>query len=601
MATTTTPDRSTDEDVIVERGVAIPMRDGVKLYADVWRPVTGEPLPVLVSRTPYGRAMLQAGLLGAPPADLARAGYAVVYQDSRGRFESEGDWVPIDVEVDDGYDTVEWAAAQPWSDGRVGMFGASYMGYTQWLAAIARPPHLVAIAPEVASAEYWGTWFGTGGALRLAHRVGWAVAVGAAHARRIGEPEPELDELLDVQARMRAMVAGPEALAAHNRRMADLLDPHFRSRPLRDNALLAKIAPWMNVKLDREERDDPHWLELDHRLHYPRLDLPAFHVGGWYDINVNGTIANYVGMTRYAATERARRAQRLVVGPWPHWTPQLSTVGDVDFGPDAVLDLEPIRREWFGHWLRGMPAPMLEAAPIRIFVMGENVWRDEWEWPLARTTWTSWYLHSGGRANTSEGDGRLDRSAPTAAEPADTFVYDPDDPVPTRGGRLLGTGGAVAGAFDQREVERRADVLVFTSDPLDAPTEITGPVTVELWAATSAPDTDFTAKLCEVHGDGRVINLCDGIVRARAFLPTPLQPGASYPYTIDLWETSVLVPAGHRLRLEISSSSFPQFEANPNTGNPVGTDRDADVRVARQTVFHDPVHPSRVILPVIPR
>ena len=296
-----------EEDVVVERSVAIPMRDGVLLSADVWRPVTDQPLPVLVSRTPYGRDMLQLGLLGAPPADIARSGYVVVYQDSRGRFESEGDWAPIDVEVDDGYDTVEWAAAQPWSNGRVGMFGASYMGYTQWLAAIARPPHLVAIAPEVATAEYWGTWFGTGGALRLAHRVGWAVAVGAAHARRIGEPEPELEQLLDTKARIDAMLAGPEVMAERNRRMGALVDPIFRYRPLRDNPLLRKIAPWMTASLAREQRDDPYFVELDHRSHYRKLDLPALHVGGWYDINVNGTIANFVGMRAHAPSDAARR------------------------------------------------------------------------------------------------------------------------------------------------------------------------------------------------------------------------------------------------------------------------------------------------------
>ncbi len=589
-----------DDDVILERSVAIPMRDGVLLYADLWRPNTERPVPVLVSRTPYGRDMLQSGLLSAPPPDVVRAGYAVVYQDSRGRFESEGDWAPIAVEVDDGYDTVEWAAEQPWSNGRVGMFGASYMGYTQWLAAIARPPHLVAILPEVASAEYWGTWFGTGGALRLAHRIGWAAAVGAAHARRIGCPELELEALLDTQARIEAVLAGPEVLAERNRQMAEMVEPLFQYRPLRENALLAKIAPWMADALAREDPDDPWFRELDHRAHYRTLDLPAFHIGGWYDINVNGTIANFVGMSAHAATEEARRSQRLLVGPWPHWTPQISVVGDVDFGPNAVLDLEPLRREWFGHWLQDQPAPMLDDAPIRIFVMGENVWRDEWEWPLARTEWTSWYLHSDGHANTSDGDGVLGLDAPLEDAP-DRFDYDPRDPVPTRGGRLLGVGGSLAGAFDQRDVETRPDVLVYTTPPLEQAVEITGPVSVELWASTSAPDTDFTAKLVEVHADGRAINLCDGIVRARAFVPTPLTAGAAYRFTIELWEISALVAAGNRLRLEISSSNYPHFEPNSNCGKPVGTDTDADIRTAHQTVFHDPIHPSRLILPVIPR
>ena len=320
--------------------------------------------------------------------------------------------------------------------------------------------------------------------------------------------------MLDTQARIEAVLAGGDVLAERNRQMAEMVEPLFQYRPLRENPLLAKIAPWMADALAREDPDDPYFRELDHRAHYRTLDLPALHIGGWYDINVNGTIANFVGMSAHAATDVARRAQRLVVGPWPHWTPQISVVGDVDFGPNAVLDLEPLRREWFGHWLQDQPAPMLDRAPIRIFVMGENVWRDEWEWPLARTEWTSWYLHSGGHANTSDGDGVLGLDAPAQVTPADTFVYDPRDPVPTQGGRLLGVGGVLAGAFDQRDVETRPDVLVYTTPPLEQAVEITGPVRVELWASTSAPDTDFTAKLVEVHADGRAINLCDGIVRA---------------------------------------------------------------------------------------
>ena len=374
--------------------------------------------------------------------------------------------------------------------------------------------------------EYWGTWFGTGGTLRLAHRIGWAAAVGAAHARRIGEPEPELEALLDTQAahrrgaRRRRGARGAQPSDGGDGRAVVPVPAAAREPVAREDRAVDGCTT------ARERSDDPYFRELDHRAHYRKLDVPALHVGGWYDINVNGTIANYVGMSAHAATDEARRAQRLIVGPWPHWTPQISVVGEVDFGPDAVLDLEPIRREWFGHWLQDQPAPMLDEPPIRIFVTGENVWHDEWEWPLARTEWTSWYLHSGGHAKTSDGDGVLGAGAP-ADQPADTFVYDPRDPVPTRGGRLLGVGGAAAGAFDQRDVETRDDVLVYTTPPLDSPLEITGPVTVELWASTSAPDTDFTAKLVEVHADGRVINLCDGIVRARAFVPTPLVAGAA--------------------------------------------------------------------------
>jgi putative CocE/NonD family hydrolase len=286
-------------------------------------------------------------------------------------------------------------------------------------------------------ARYWGTWFGTGA--RFGSRIAGLGRGGRCRTHAVSAREPELEALLDTQARIEAVLAGGEVLAERNRQMAELVEPLFQYRPLRDNALLAKIAPWMADALEREDPDDPYFRALDHRAHYRTLDLPALHIGGWYDINVNGTIANFVGMSAHAATDAARRSQYLVVGPWPHWTPQISVVGDVDFGPNAVLDLEPLRREWFGHWLQDQPAPMLDRAPIRIFVMGENVWRDEWEWPLARTEWSSWYLHSGGKANTSDGDGVLDERVPSE-ESTDSFVYDPRDPVPTRGGRLLGVG-----------------------------------------------------------------------------------------------------------------------------------------------------------------
>jgi hypothetical protein len=294
-------------------------------------------------------------------------------------------------------------------------------------------------------------------------------------------------------------------------------------------------------------------------------------------------------MQRQAPTGRARDAQRLVVGPWAHWTPLVPVVGDIDFGPGATFNPTQMRVAWFRRWLQDGPDP--DWAPVRIFVMGENRWRDEQEWPLARTKYTPWYLGAGGRLGPSE---------PVGDEPADAFTYDPRHPAPTLGGRLLGSG-AVAGPVEQSPLNHRADILTYTSEPLGAPMEVTGPLRVDLWAATDAPDTDFTAVLVDVHPDGRGWNISEGAVRARhRGTPTPLRAGAVYQFTVDLIATSVVLPAGHRLRLYISSSSFPEWEPNPNTGRPVGTDTDADVRTARQQVFHDARHPSQVVLPVIP-
>jgi putative CocE/NonD family hydrolase len=575
--------------MIKESGVAVPMRDGVVLAADVWRPAGDGAVPVLVSRTPYGRTMAAAM---SPPETLVEAGFAVVVQDCRGRFDSEGEWVYVHCEVDDGYDTVEWAAAQSWSNGRVGMFGASYMGYTQWLAAIARPPHLEAMAPECCAADYWMASFDSGGPFRLALRVGWTAHVVASMAPAWGIEDPELDALraASLSTQAATLEGDPRAIRAARERSKELIDAVYRRRPIKDNPLWHGRATWLDEIFDHEDRDDANWRRVNPASHYDALDLPAVHVGGWYDIHLDGILQNFVGMRGQAPTQRARRAQHLVVGPWPHWSPAIPVVGDVDFGPEAVFDTTQMRVDWFRHCLLDEPHPGW--APVRIFVMGENVWRDEQEWPLARTTATPWYLRAGGG---------LGPDRPGGSEPPDTFTYDPRDPVPTVGGRLLGIG-ELAGPFDQRAVAERADVLVYTSDPLASPMEVTGPVTMDLWAATDAPDTDFTAVLIDVHADGTAGNICEGAVRVRhAGAPTPIVAGAAYRYTIDLSATSILLPAGHRLRLHVSSSSFPEWEPNPNTGHPIGVDGEGDLRVAQQSVLHDRLHPTRVVLPVIPR
>jgi putative CocE/NonD family hydrolase len=582
-------DRAMGEGFLVERNVRVPMRDGVELAADLWLPRSGGPAPTLVTRTPYGRTVTAQM---APPDALAEAGFAVVVQDCRGRFDSDGEWTYVHADVDDGYDTVEWAAAQSWSNGKVATFGASYMGYTQWLAAITHPPHLVTMIPECCAADYWVASFDSGGAFRLSLRLGWTASVVASMAQAWGIDDPVLRQIMKASIALRtAMVSGDrQAEEAARDQVKAVLDGVFATRPIKNNPLWRGRATWLREIFEHEARSDSNWRAVNPSSHYGALDLPAVHVGGWYDIHLAGILDNYVGMRRQAPTERARNGQRLIVGPWPHWTPQSGLVGEVDFGAEATLDVMALRLDWFRHWLQGRPEPDLP--PVRLFVMGENRWRDEQEWPLARTVYTPWHLRVGGG---------LGPAAPGGAEAPDQFTYDPRDPVPTLGGRLLGSG-EVAGPFDQRPNESRPDVLVYSSEPLAEPMELTGPVTVELWAASDAPDTDFTAILIDVHPDEAAMNLCEGVVRARhSGLRSPLVAGAAYPLTIDLVATSVLIPAGHRLALHVSSSSFPEWEPNPNTGAPIGTDTAADLSVARQTIFHDARHPSRVILPVIPR
>ncbi len=580
-------------DVVVDRDVMVPMRDGVRLATDVTRPAGEGRHPVLLMRLPYGKTLMDRVFLD--PTATARRGYVVVAQDSRGRFGSEGEWVPFHSEIDDGHDAVEWCAGQQWSDGRVGLCSGSYIGATQWLAAMAQPPHLVTMAPATTASDFHDHWvWHTGGAFELAGNVGWAISVSANIAKRLGVHEPTVETVGELREVLGTLIEqDPEGAMAALGRLTDVLRPWWSHRPLRDLPPLRGLSPWFADWLDHADRD-PYWERIDIGAHHDRIDVPALHTTGWFDCFLAGSIANFTGMRRHAPTERARRGQKLIVGPWFHgpFTTRTTHVGEVDFGSQAGIDFQAVQWRWFDHWLKGADTGMLDEPPVRLFVMGENAWRDEREWPLARTRWTPWYLH---------GDGGLS-TEPPADEPPDAYTYDPADPVPTLGGCLL-PYGITPGMFDQRSVEDRPDVLVYTSAPLEKDLEVTGPVSVELWASSSAVDTDFTAKLVDVHPDGRAFNLCDGIVRARYRAsrsePALLTPGAVYAFRIDLWATSNVFRAGHRLRLHVSSSSFPHFDPNPNTGLPLGGDE--PFVTARQRVFHDPVHPSHVMLPVIPR
>lgn len=593
---------SINNGVVIEHNVMVPMRDGVRLATDVYRPDKPGQFPILLQRLPYGKELLGATFLD--PILAARRDYSVVIQDSRGRFDSEGEWYPFHCEVNDGYDAVEWAAIQPWSNGKVAMFSGSYVGATQWLAAIAQPPHLVTMIPATTTSDFHNSWvYHTGGAFDLIFNIGWAIAVSGNTAKRLGIKEPTVEEAgATLDAVGKFVATDWSAAMTALQKLAGIIQPLYSFRPLRELPLLKQLAPWFYDWIDHPEAD-PYWQSINFAAQYDKVNVPALHITGWYDVFLGGSIANYVGMIKNGPTSEVRRGQKLIIGPWYHgpFTPQTTQIGEVDFGPQAGIDFTPVQLRWFDYWLKGVNTGIMDEAPIRLFVMGDNVWRNEREWPLARTQWTHYYLHSGGQANTLNGDGALSTQPPEAETP-DRFTYDPRNPVPTRGGCLLPMGIG-PGLFDQREVEARPDVLVYTSPPLSKDVEVTGPVVVELWASTSAPDTDFTAKLVDVHPDGRALNLCDGIVRARYRAsqekPSLVTPGAVYPFLIDLWATSNVFKAGHCLRLEVSSSNFPHFEPNPNTGHDFG--QDDVLESAVQEVLHDTRHPSRITLPVIPR
>ncbi|MBI3743928.1 MAG: CocE/NonD family hydrolase [Chloroflexi bacterium] len=574
--------------VEVLHNVEARMRDGVVLRSDVYLPEGGGKHHVLICRTPYDKTNISQ-LYDAKR--IARRGYAVVIQDVRGAFASDGEYYPFLTCREDGYDTVEWAAAQPWSNGRVGMFGGSAMGITQWLAAVEAPPHLFAIAPAVTASDLHDGWIYQSGALLLGFALSWAINLSR---RWLETHKSELP---------------PEKYAAWDKALADATangSAHYLHLPLTNQPLLRDLARYYYEWLAHPS-EDAYWKRWKIQDLHDRVKVPVFNLGGWYDIFIGGTMRNYAGMRERGGAAQSRSGTRLVVGPWFHGQgPTTLPEGWIDVVHGASqqdVDMNGQWLRWMDHWLKGEANGVDRDAPVRVYTLGEKRWQDFPSWPPPNVDYQAWHFHSGGRANTASGDGRLDRMAPEQ-EPRDDYIYDPADPAPTAGGGLCCQPMmSFGGAYDQRPIEARNDVLVYTSAPLERDLEVTGPVVVKLWASTSAVDTDFTAKLVDVHPDGLAQNLCDNIARARYHKspakPVRLRSNRVYPYTIDLYATSNLFKAGHRIRVEISSSNFPRFDRNLNTGG-VNATESVGVR-AQQHVYHDRLRPSHIILPVIPR
>jgi uncharacterized protein len=560
-------------EVTVEHGVAAKMRDGVVLRADIYRPKTDGKFPVLLERTPYDK---RGGVdFGYRAAAL---GYVVIIQDVRGRYTSEGEWYPFKHESDDGYDTVEWAAALPYSTGKVGMFGGSYVGATQMLTAIAAPPHLAGIYPVVTASNYHENWTYQGGAFEQWFNESWTS----------GLAQDTLNRRVAKETNARRWIL-------------DLPLTHYPLLDVGGDASPHEVAPYFLDWLNHPDYDD-YWKQWSIEEHFSKIQVPAYHVGAWYDIFLGGTLRNYLGIKAHGATEAARDGQRLLVMIGGH-SGGGRKIGEVDFGPQANLDLDGLMLRWYDHILKGMDNGIEKEKPVKIFVLGENVWREENQWPPAGAEEARYYLHSGGKANGLEGDGTLSTAIPQF-ETADRFVYDPENPAPTTGGPLCCDSQHLApGPRDQRPVEARSDVLVFSTPAFKSDFEVTGTVSVELYASSSAVDTDFTGKLVDVWPNGFAQNLTEGILRARfrnsREKPEFLNPGEVYKLSLDLWSTSNVFKAGHRLRLEISSSNFPRFDRNLNTGEDAG--HSTHFVKATNAIFHDHEHPSVLVLSVVPR
>lgn len=565
--------------LIFERDVPCPMRDGTVLACDVWRPDDAERHPVLVQRTPYDKTFYPFTWPQLDPTKMAAAGYAVVIQDVRGRFASAGEWPgPYVADGLDGYDTVEWAASQPWSDGTVGMYGISYMGGAQWLAAAEAPPALRAISPVTSPYDLRIQHVHRGGALQLGLIATWTLAsVGPnAVARRLaGTPElgPEIVALIDDM---------------------DAIDEWCRTLPLLPfppiHARAGGFAPWFDSVIS-EDAPGTHPGLSRHR----DIRVPALQIAGWYDVLLQPDLDHFVEMRREGATPDARRLTRIVIGPWAHaaFTP---VVGERDFGFRAsqfFLDLREdftmLERRWFDARLRGLDTGIDDEPPVKLFVMGANRWRTEDEWPLRRADPRRWYLH---------GDGSLSPRPPEPGGPL-VFTLDPDDPVPTHGGNILMHPKHIRGPREQSAIEARPDVLVFTSPPLDRDLEVTGRVRFVGHVAAETADTDVVARVCDVSPDGRSFNVVDGIMRLRfrGPEPMPLTPGEVVEAEVDLWSTSYVFKRGHRVRVQVCASDFPRYDRCPGSGESSATAK--RVLAQRNTLFCDPQRPSYVELPEV--
>jgi putative CocE/NonD family hydrolase len=552
------------------------MRDGVRLDTNVFHPANAGRYPAILLRTPYGKES------DLPPGYSAflEHGYAVVLQDVRGRYGSEGIFDALRQEGPDGYDTLNWIAGQPWSDGRVGMIGGSYLGIVQWRVALLNNPHLKAIFPVVSGFDdYMDRFYSPGGATKLGHRLLWF----SLNMTPPGEPRAKFSDYVN----------------------------HL---PLRtaDRAATHQTLSLYQAVLNHPTYDS-FWKENSVRERIDRVQVPVFSVGGWYDNFVESDLDAFAALRKTSG--KADDKHRILIGPWGH---NMSIpFSGVDLGSDSSAPIRAYQIEWFDHWLKGAKdnaahhspetwhnvRAETDQAPVHIFVMGVNRWRDEQEWPLARARYTPLYLSSKGHANSLTGDGTLRWKQEGKRDKPDQFTYDPRYPVPTRGGAVCCDPKIFPwGPMDQRPVEQRSDVLVYTSSALKQDLEVTGPIQMVLYASTSAPDTDFTAKLVDVFPNGEARNLTDGILRLRyrhgVEKAELAAPGEIYPLTIDAGVTSNVFLKGHRIRVEISSSNFPRFDRNPNTGRAVADE--TVLKIAQQSVYHTALYPSHVLLPVVP-
>ena len=565
-------------EVTAELDRAAPMRDGIELKIDIFRPQSDGRFPAILLQTPYNKKG-QA----TRAREFAARGYAVVNVDSRGRFESGGQWDPFSARhKTDGYDLVEWIADQQWCTGKVGTYGLSYMGWTQWWTASQAPPALKAIVPEVAPPDHFFNCPYQNG-IFVCWMMDWAGALSA----RLPHS------------------AGPGAYGgfAVDRERAYGRLPYINFDKTRNY----KPNTWWRKWIEQNTAAGEYWQAISYQTpeSYANVKVPSLAISGWFDANFPGTPMNYLGMQQHGGSAAARRP-RIVIGPWEHSINRHRAAAGVDFGPQAIIDWDGYVVRWFDYHLKGINNGLLEDPPVHVFVMGRNEWRAAENWPLPQTQFTKYYLHSNGQANSSSGAGTLS-TRPPREEPPDRYTYDPHDPTPS----AAFANGHIDGPRNISDSATRRDVLVYDTPALTSDVEVVGPITARLFAATSASDTDWMVRLADVQPDGRALFLAEGVMRARhrdperqgAFNPNRLsvvEPDRAYEYTIEFWRpTGNVFARGHRIRIEISSSYYPYYLRNPNTGQDnIGLA--AEFRTAQQTIYHSAGKKSHVVLPVIP-
>ncbi len=556
------PGSKAEFQVRIDFNQRVKMSDGVELSADVYRPEAEGRFPVILVRTPYNKGSeFKNQVYLTEGRYFAARGYVYVAMDVRGRGDSDGKFTPQRNEGKDGYESIEWCAQQPWSTGKTGTLGASYLGYDQWLAAVHQPPHLTTM---------------------IVHTT---------------PPDPFVENPTGLQS--------PAYLSLYHFTTGHVLqnlaavdwNKTYLHLPLytMDEAAGLRIQYWKDI-IDHAGINS-WWDPLIYQSKFNLVNVPVMNVSGWYDDEQAGATMNYIGMTT-EGPQALRQSQKLLMGPWPHAVNTRTKLGQIEFGPTAVIDLLGYELRWYDHWLKGINTGITKEKPVRIFLMGLNQWMDEEAWPIPGTKNIRYFLHSKGKANSLYGDGILS-DVEAGEEKADAYAYDPADPVPMI---MDETFAQLGGPDDYRPIERRDDVLVFSAAPFLQDKTVCGAVRMQLSASSSAKDTDFTAKLLDVWPNGFAQRLSDGIVRARyrdgGDKPSLIIPGQIYSYDIDLWNTCQVFKAGHSLRVEVSSSTFPKYDRNQNTGEALG--KTSNIVVAHQDVYHDRQHPSYITIPIVP-